>query len=103
MSPQLLALKYEAVNIRCAETPKGVVIVMLPGSAISRANYRQSVLSKSRAYLRTTCISAAVMAKEQPKDEPHPKFKHLPLATSGALECALSVRQVLAYRGACHS
>lgn len=31
------------------------------------------------------------MAKQASNDEPHPKFKHLPLATSGPLECALSV------------
>lgn len=26
------------------------------------------------------------------KDKPHPKYSHLPLATSGDLECALTVR-----------
>lgn len=30
----------------------------------------------------------------QDKDRPHPKFGHLPLATSGSLECALTVRLI---------
>lgn len=28
--------------------------------------------------------------EEHPKDEPHPKFSHLPLATSGPVDCAIS-------------
>jgi malate dehydrogenase (oxaloacetate-decarboxylating) len=42
------------------------------------------------------------MANQSSKDEPHPKFKHLSLATSGPLECALSVCRSVCYWSEAH-